>query len=250
MAVSYTIEDVQRWLKEGTLAEHQAVDYLTALLVDEGGNAASARTQAQSWIDTWAGRGITEPPEMWAADPIIGQREEELGGYPTYARFLREAGMPQVGPFGAWARGQYGPAMEVYQAASKAAGVPPLAKGQVDIQPFTQFMENLGLTPQGGGLGYGLGRAATGAYGDIQAKALEGETAEGYGLIRPYAAPESFQEYGAGAGLGLQATRGRMGGLASQYLMPSETDLYQRFLGQERPAVSNWLPWLKQYLGF
>ena len=265
MAVSYRVEDIQRWLQAGTLTEQQAIEYLTALLVaetDPSISTAAARTQAQSVVSAWLGRapvvGASLAPaggdgaSMSAAGQILGQKEIELGGLPTFLQTLRGAGVPQEGPFAAWARGQYAPAVETYfgMEAARGGGIPRTSESQIEMQPFTDFLKGLGITGTGGGLSTGVGRAATQAYKDIQAKAIAGETAPGYAFVRPYAAPETAGEFGYGAGLASQAATGRLGGLAAQYLMPSESDLYERFLSGKQPATSNWLPWLKQYLGF
>lgn len=197
--------------------------------------------------------GVVATPQPLGGAPI-GGREEELGGFPAFLRALGGAGTPTAGPFAEMARGQYSPTMTAYRGTQAAAGA-AVPGALFQEQPFTAWLaaQGQGGAPMGG-LGAGrLGQTSQTAFNKmIGAMNTRDIAPAGWtAYMRQYGLPETGEEFGKGAGLGTTAATGRMGGLAAQYLMPSQEDLMARFLqSSEGKDASNWLPWLKRWLAF
>lgn len=245
-------------------------DRVTQAYRDAGWGVTDARDLAARYLKyARTGQSINAPPmtpfdNPWREDEVLAQpeatgisakapiNEEMLAGLPTFLQSLRTKNVPQGGPFGAWARGQYQPALESFVGrAAATGGIDPRPKegGAFEEQPFANYLQQMNPGSMMGSTAR-YGQSANTSFQDIMRAMNTRDVFPMTAFQRQYGMPETSAEFGQGAGLGRLASTGRMGGLAAQYLMPSEADLYQRFLGgPNADDVSQWLPFLKQQLG-
>src|SRR3990167_9847218 len=169
------------------------------------------------------------PPRFDAKGQLIvnqGPRPEETEPFGAYQRGLagvgRNAGIGG-GAFGDYLQGRFAPTLATFLGKQALRG--PLPAGEVEPQDaFQQYAQQYG--------GQDMGLQAQSTFQGLMNKLRGGDVSKlgEADPLRAFLTPSDAQ-MGQGLNLAREATRGRLGGLASRYLLPSNEDLLQQFQG-------------------
>ena len=201
--------------------------------------------------------GRTGPPPTYQGPlkftqgPPTVLPEEMFGGFPAYSRGLERAGLPtgtMGGPFGSFLRGRFNPTEATFLGGIAARGDPGPYEDEAG-GPYTRDAYNAFANFVSGAGGMGLGRQASESFQsllDLQ----RGGPGSGSEYAQKFIAPDAFADYQLGAGLGLEAARGKIGGFAASRLLPSREDLAYEWLGGPRAMnQAEYLDWVNRKLG-